>query len=102
MNSLLDSVKALITPGVVQGLASSSGESAGSIEKGLLGSSATMLATLAGRAQDNSFLATIMNLISNFTTRGLAMGAAAGASSSSLGGSTASSTSQIGSTFLNA
>jgi OOP family OmpA-OmpF porin len=101
MSSLLDSVKAQITPDLIRRLSLSTGESGGAIEKALQGGSVAMLGTLASKAQDAGFLSQIMNLVSSFATRGAnVMGAAAGASSAAVG-STVSSTSQIGFTFLN-
>jgi OmpA-OmpF porin, OOP family len=101
MGSLLDSLKTQITPNLIQGLASNTGESSGAIEKALQGSAAAILTTLASRAQDTGFLSQIMNMISSFTTRGAnVMGAAAGASSAAVA-STVSSASQMDFTFLN-
>jgi OOP family OmpA-OmpF porin len=95
MSSILDSLKEQISPDLLRGLASNLGESTGSVQQTLLGSSAAMLATLASKASDHGFLSQIMNLISGFGSR-TAMGAAAGG-----GSSVATSAAQSGSTFLN-
>ena len=95
MSSIFDSLKEQISPDLLRGLASNLGESTGSVQHALQGSSAAMLATLASKANDHGFLSQIMNLISSFGTR-TAMGAAAGG-----GSSVATSAAQSGSTFLN-
>lgn len=95
MSSLLDSLKDRISPDVVRGLASTMGESTDSVQSALQTSGVAMLTSLAAKAQDQSFLSQVMNLISGSSARG-AMGAAAG------GGSSVSTTaSPAGGTFLN-
>lgn len=101
MGSLLDSLKTQITPNLIQGLASRTGESSGAIEKALQGGTAAILATLASRAQEPGFLSQIMNMISSFTTRSRnVMSAAAGASSAAVGSSVGDAA-QMDFTFLN-
>ena len=95
MSSLLDSLGEQTSPDLIRGLASNTGESGDAVEKALQGGSAAMLATLASKAQEPSFLSQIMNLISSFSIRS-AMGATAGGGSSMVSGPA-----QAGSTFLN-
>jgi hypothetical protein len=96
MSSLVDSLRAQITPDLVQRLASNLGESGVAIEKGLQGGSVAMLAAVATKAHDTAFLSQIMNLISSFAIRGSsAMSAAAGASTSSVVGSKVSRAGKI-------
>jgi OOP family OmpA-OmpF porin len=95
MSSLLDSLKDRISPDVVRGLASNLGESTDSVQHALQTSSAAILTSLAGKAQESGFLSQIMSLISSSGVRNV-MGAAAGA-----GSSVTSTASQAGSTFLN-
>jgi len=95
VSSLLDSLGERTSPDLIRGLASNTGESGDAVEKALQGGSAAMLATLASKAQEPSFLSQIMNLISSFSTRS-AMGATAGGGSSMVSGPA-----QAGSTFLN-
>jgi OOP family OmpA-OmpF porin len=94
MSSLIDSLKEKISPDLIRGLGTNLGESADSVEKALQGGSATMLATLASKAQEPGFLSQIMNLITGSGIRS-AMGAAAGGGSSNV-----STASQAGSAFL--
>jgi hypothetical protein len=56
MSSLLDSLKEQISPDLIRGLASNSGEPSDSAQKALLTSGTAMLATLASKAQDSGFL----------------------------------------------
>jgi OmpA-OmpF porin, OOP family len=95
MSSLLDSLKDRISPDVVRGLASTMGESTDSVQSALQTSGVAMLTSLAAKAQDQSFLSQIMNLISGSSARG-AMGAAAGG-----GSSVSTAASPAGGTFLN-
>jgi hypothetical protein len=95
MRSLLDSLKQPISPDVVRGSASNLGQSTDSVQLALQNGSAAMLATLAGKAQDQGFLSQIKNLIYSFGAR-KAMGAAAGG-----GASVRSTAAQAGSSFLN-
>lgn len=95
MSSLLDSLKDRISPDVIRGLASTMGESTDSVQSALQTSGVAMLTSLAAKAQDQSFLSQIMNLISGATARG-AMGAAAGG-----GSSVSTAASPAGGTFLN-
>lgn len=94
MSSLLDSLKDQLTPDLLRSLSSNLGESGDSVQKAVLSGSATMLATVAAKAQEPGFLSQIMNLISGFNNR-VTMGAAAGG-----GSTTVSSPSQSGNTFL--
>jgi OmpA-OmpF porin, OOP family len=94
MSSLLDSLKDRISPDLVRGLASAMGESIDSVQSALQTSGVAMLTALAAKAQDQSFLSQIMNLISGSSVRN-AMGAAAGA-----GSSVSTTSSPAGSTFL--
>jgi OOP family OmpA-OmpF porin len=95
VSSLLDLLGEQTSSDLIRGLASNTGESGDAVEKALQGGSAAMLATLASKAQEPSFLSQIMNLISSFSTRS-AMGATAGGGSSMVSGPA-----QAGSTFLN-
>jgi OmpA-OmpF porin, OOP family len=95
MSSLLDSLKDRISPDVVRGLASTMGESTDSVQSALQTSGVAMLTSLAAKAQDQSFLSQIMNLISGSSARG-AMGAAAGG-----GTSVSTAASPAGGTLLN-
>jgi OmpA-OmpF porin, OOP family len=102
MSSLLDSLKEQITPDVIRGLASNLGESGDAVQKGLLAGASTILATLAGKAQEPGFLSQIMNLISGFMTRGAsAMGAAAGGGPSAVTGASQAGTSLLSMVFGN-
>jgi OmpA-OmpF porin, OOP family len=94
MSSLLDSLKDQLTPDLLRSLSSNLGESGDSVQKAVLSGSATMLATVAAKAQEPGFLGQIMNLISGFNNRAT-MGATAGG-----GSATVSSPSQSGNTFL--
>jgi len=94
MSSLLESLKDRISPDVIRGLASNLGESNDSVQNALQTSGVAMLATLASKAQNSSFLSQIMNLITGSGVS--AMGAAAGA-----GSSITSTASQAGSSLLN-
>jgi OmpA-OmpF porin, OOP family len=101
MSSLLDTLKAQITPDMIHNLSSSLGESGSSVQTALQTSGVAMLASLASKAGDTGFLSQIMNLVKS--TGVSAMGAAAGASGSvsTAAGTAASTASQAGSSLLN-
>jgi OmpA-OmpF porin, OOP family len=104
MSSLLETLKANVTPEVIQNLASSMGESGGAVQSALQTSGVAMLTALASRANDTGFLGQIMNLIKSTGTNAMAAGAGGYSNSTAAVGSAAaasSSVSQAGSSLLN-
>jgi OmpA-OmpF porin, OOP family len=101
MSSLLDTLKAQMTPDMISNLSSSLGESGSSVQTALQTSGVAMLTALASKAGDTGFLSQIMNLVKS--TGATAMGAAAGSSGSyaTAAATAASTASQAGSSFLN-
>jgi len=74
--SLMDSVTNMVTPELTRSLAAKLGEQPNAIQQGLQASSATLLGTLASKAQDSSFLGNIISLINR---SGSAVGTSVGA-----------------------
>ena len=94
MSSLFDSITNMVTPELLRSLSANLGEQPDAIQKGLQTGSATLLGTLASKAQDSSFLSQITSLLSR---SGNAMGAAAGGATS---GGVAPAASEASASFL--
>jgi len=78
MGSLLDSIKDSVSPDLVRTIAATAGESSEAVKKGIETAAATILGSLAGKANDSGFLNQIITLVNSYGTQTLSAAAGAG------------------------
>jgi outer membrane protein OmpA-like peptidoglycan-associated protein len=93
MGSLLDSITNSISPDTVRSIAATAGEQPDAVKKGVETAAATILGSLASKANDTGFLNQTTTLVSSYGTQTL--GAAAGV------GGAATAATEVGTNFLN-